>query len=227
MSHKVKSIVLVDDDQDILEFLGYNLRQADYKVYTATNGDDGFALIKKVEPQIVLMDVMMPGIDGIEAVRIIRSTRLVEQPIIALFTARSEEYSQIAGFDAGADDYITKPIRPRLLIKKIEALLRRNSSLNSMDKNDEYQGVKINREKFTVITNGNEFHIPKKEFEILELFFSKPGKVFKREQILSLLWGDDTIVGERTVDVHIRKLRERFGDDIIQTIKGVGYSLSS
>lgn len=219
-----KSIILVDDDSDILEFLSYNLRQADYKVFTVTNGKDAIDLIKRIEPSMVLMDVMMPILDGIETCRLIRSIRLNEQPIIALLTARSEEYSQIAGLDAGADDYITKPIRPRLLIKKIESLLRRNVDRKSLNHSIEHQGITINREAYTVIKNGNESQIPKKEFEILELFLSKPGKVFKRHQILSLVWGDDTIVGERTIDVHIRKLRERFGNEIIQTVKGVGYS---
>lgn len=226
MKKTAKSIVLVDDDHDILEFLTYNLRQADYKVYTATNGEDAIALINKIEPSLVLMDIMMPGIDGIEALRLIRASRINEQPLIVLLTARSEEYSQIAGFDAGADDFITKPIRPRLLLAKIEALLRRKAVRNNNEIQTEFNDVKINREKFTVTFNGNEIQIPKKEFELLELFFSRPGKVFKRQQILSLLWGDDTIVGERTVDVHIRKLRERFGDKMIHTVKGVGYSIT-
>lgn len=218
-----KSILIVDDDKDILTFLSYNLRKEGYRIFTATDGEEAIAQVKKIQPSLVLLDVMTPVLDGIEACRLIRSMRLNEQPIIAMLTARSEEYSEIAGFEAGADDYINKPIRPRLLIKKIESLLRRNYNLTNTISQSKEHGISINREKYSASKDGREISLPKKEFELMELFVSNTGKVFGRQQILSLLWDEDTIVGERTVDVHIRKLRERFGNEIIRTIKGVGY----
>ena len=218
-----KSILIVDDDKDILTFLSYNLRKEGYRIFTATDGEEAIAQVKKIQPSLILLDVMMPVLDGIEACRLIRSMRLNEQPIIAMLTARSEEYSEIAGFEAGADDYINKPIRPRLLIKKIESLLRRNYNLTNTISQSKEHGISINREKYSATKDGHEISLPKKEFELMELFVSNTGKVFGRQQILSLLWDEDTIVGERTVDVHIRKLRERFGNEIIRTIKGVGY----
>lgn len=218
-----KSILIVDDDKDILTFLSYNLRKEGYRIFTATDGEEAIAQVKKIQPSLILLDVMMPVLDGIEACRLIRSMRLNEQPIIAMLTARSEEYSEIAGFEAGADDYINKPIRPRLLIKKIESLLRRNYNLTNSISQSKEHGISINREKYSASKDGHEISLPKKEFELMELFVSNTGKVFGRQQILSLLWDEDTIVGERTVDVHIRKLRERFGNEIIRTIKGVGY----
>ena len=184
-----------------------------------TDGEEAIAQVKKIQPSLILLDVMMPVLDGIEACRLIRSLRLNEQPIIAMLTARSEEYSEIAGFEAGADDYINKPIRPRLLIKKIESLLRRNYNLTNTISQSKEHGISINREKYSASKDGHEISLPKKEFELIELFVSNTGKVFGRQQILSLLWDEDTIVGERTVDVHIRKLRERFGNEIIRTIK--------
>ena len=218
-----KSILIVDDDKDILTFLSYNLRKEGYRIFTATDGEEAIAQVKKIQPSLILLDVMMPVLDGIEACRLIRSMRLNEQPIVAILTARSEEYSEIAGFEAGADDYINKPIRPRLLIKKIESLLRRNYNLTNIISQSKEHGISINREKYSASKDGHEISLPKKEFELMELFVSNTGKVFGRQQILSLLWDEDTIVGERTVDVHIRKLRERFGNEIIRTIKGVGY----
>ncbi|MEE3146125.1 MAG: response regulator transcription factor [Bacteroidota bacterium] len=218
-----KSILIVDDDKDILTFLSYNLRKEGYRIFTATDGEEAITQVKKIQPSLILLDVMMPVLDGIEACRLIRSMRLNEQPIIAMLTARSEEYSEIAGFEAGADDYINKPIRPRLLIKKIESLLRRNYNLTNTISQSKEHGISINREKYSASKDGHEISLPKKEFELMELFVSNTGKVFGRQQILSLLWDEDTIVGERTVDVHIRKLRERFGNEIIRTIKGVGY----
>ena len=218
-----KSILIVDDDKDILTFLSYNLRKEGYRIFTATDGEEAITQVKKIQPSLILLDVMMPVLDGIEACRLIRSMRLNEQPIIAMLTARSEEYSEMAGFEAGADDYINKPIRPRLLIKKIESLLRRNYNLTNTISQSKEHGISINREKYSASKDGHEISLPKKEFELMELFVSNTGKVFGRQQILSLLWDEDTIVGERTVDVHIRKLRERFGNEIIRTIKGVGY----
>jgi two-component system alkaline phosphatase synthesis response regulator PhoP len=218
-----KSILIVDDDKDILTFLSYNLRKEGYRIFTATDGEEAIAQVKKIQPSLILLDVMMPVLDGVETCRLIRSMRLNEQPIIAMLTARSEEYSEIACFESGADDYINKPIRTRLLIKKIESLLRRNYNLTNTISQSKEHGISINREKYSASKNGHEISLPKKEFELMELFISNTGKVFGRQQILSLLWDEDTIVGERTVDVHIRKLRERFGNEIIRTIKGVGY----
>ena len=217
------SILLVDDEQDILEFLAYNLKKEGYRVYTASNGAEGIQLAKDVQPNLILLDVMMPEMDGIEACQMMRKELSSQQPIIAFLTSRSEDYSQIAGFEAGADDYITKPIRPRLLISKVESLLRRSAMVAEQKENNDIQ---IDREKYLVLVKGDSKVLPKKEFELLELLASRPGKVFKREQILSIVWGNDTIVGERTIDVHIRKLREKIGNDYIRTIKGVGYTFS-
>jgi two-component system alkaline phosphatase synthesis response regulator PhoP len=217
------TILLVDDEQDILEFLSYSLKKEGYKIFTANNGKEGVELSKSLRPDLILLDVMMPQIDGIEACQMIRKDLHLEQPIIAFLTSRSEDYSQIAGLEAGADDYITKPIRPRLLTSKVESLLRRKKeSKVALD----IKELKIDREKYLIAYKGNEMLLPKKEFELLELLASKPGKVFNRDQILSLVWGDGTIVGERTIDVHVRKLREKLGNNYIRTIKGVGYTFN-
>jgi two-component system alkaline phosphatase synthesis response regulator PhoP len=217
------TILLVDDEQDILEFLSYSLKKEGYKIFTANNGKEGVELSKSLRPDLILLDVMMPQIDGIEACQMIRKDLHLEQPIIAFLTSRSEDYSQIAGLEAGADDYITKPIRPRLLTSKVESLLRRKKESKVALDNKE---LKIDREKYLIAYKGNEMLLPKKEFELLELLASKPGKVFNRDQILSLVWGDGAIVGERTIDVHIRKLREKLGNNYIRTIKGVGYTFN-
>jgi two-component system alkaline phosphatase synthesis response regulator PhoP len=217
------SILLIDDEQDILDFLSYNLKKEGYKVYTANNAQEGIQIAKDTSPSLVILDVMMPEMDGIEACQIIRRELSINQPLIAFLTSRAEDYSQIAGFEAGADDYITKPIRPRLLISKVESLLRRTALKETDPKSKD---ITIDREKYIVHVKGQGIILPKKEFELLELLASRPGKVFKREQILSIVWGNDTIVGERTIDVHIRKLREKIGNDYIRTIKGVGYTFS-
>jgi two-component system alkaline phosphatase synthesis response regulator PhoP len=217
------TILLVDDEQDILEFLSYSLKKGGYKIFTANNGKEGVELSKSLRPDLILLDVMMPQIDGIEACQMIRKDLHLEQPIIAFLTSRSEDYSQIAGLEAGADDYITKPIRPRLLTSKVESLLRRKKESKVALDNKE---LKIDREKYLSAYKGNEMLLPKKEFELLELLASKPGKVFNRDQILSLVWGDGAIVGERTIDVHVRKLREKLGNNYIRTIKGVGYTFN-
>jgi two-component system alkaline phosphatase synthesis response regulator PhoP len=217
------TILLVDDEQDILEFLSYSLKKEGYKIFTANNGKEGVELSKSLRPDLILLDVMMPQIDGIEACQMIRKDLHLEQTIIAFLTSRSEDYSQIAGLEAGADDYITKPIRPRLLTSKVESLLRRKKeSKVALD----IKELKIDREKYLIAYKGNEMLLPKKEFELLELLASKPGKVFNRDQILSLVWGDGAIVGERTIDVHVRKLREKLGNNYIRTIKGVGYTFN-
>ena len=183
-------------------------------------------MVQQIHPSLILLDVMMPKMDGIETCQIIRKDLNITQPIIAFLTSRAEDYSQIAGFEAGADDYISKPVRPRLLISKVESLLRRlDRTVNELSAQTESK-LKIDREKFKVEMNGLTLLLPKKEFELLELLASRPGKVYTRDQILSIVWGNETIVGERTIDVHIRKLREKLGDDYIRTIKGVGYTFS-
>lgn len=218
-----ETILLVDDEPDILEFLKYNLIKAGYQVETAKNGREGIEKAKSIKPALILLDVMMPEVDGIEVCHVLRNDMKNELPLIAFLTARTEDYSQVAGFEAGGDDYITKPIRPRLLISKVEALLRRkNRSFFSPTIDDEY--FKLDRDRFLLIINNEELQLPRKEFELLSLLTSKPGYVFTRDRIMSDVWGNDTIVGERTIDVHIRKLREKIGDDYIRTIKGVGYT---
>ena len=223
---KGHTILLVDDEPDILEFLSYNIRKEGYKVFTASNGEEAVRLTQQLNPSLILLDVMMPKMDGIETCQIIRKDLNLTQPIIAFLTSRAEDYAQIAGFEAGADDYITKPIRPRLLLSKIESLLRRLEKSNGIQISVGEKSLKIDRETFTVKFENTELILPKKEFELLELLASRPGKVFNREQILAIVWGNETIVGERTIDVHIRKLREKLGDDYIRTIKGIGYTFN-
>lgn len=224
MEYKDIRILLVDDEEDILEIVGYNLEQEGFEVLTAKNGKQAIKIAKKAQPQLIIMDVMMPEIDGIEACERIRAIPELSQTIITFLTARGEDYSQLAGFEAGADDYITKPIKPKLLVSKIKALLRR---LPSYERNNEdilyFNNLIINRIEYTVTINGNEILLPKKEFELLSLLASLPNKVFKREEILEKVWGNDVVVGGRTIDVHIRKLREKIGDDYFKTVKGVGY----
>lgn len=215
-------VLIVDDEPDILEFISYNLKKEGYEVYVNNNGRDAIQTAKRVHPHLILLDVMMPDLDGIETCRIIREDNSLKDTIIAFLTARNEDYSQIAGFDAGADDYINKPIKPRVLTSRLQALLRR---LNGDDKNGQIDvaGLSINREKYLVTQNGVEHNLPRKEFELLSLLASKPGKVFTRDDILKQVWGGQVVVGDRTIDVHIRKLREKFGEDCIKTVKGVGY----
>ena len=218
-------ILLVDDEPDILEIVGYNLSQEGYHIITATNGKEAIEKAKLEMPDLIIMDVMMPEMDGIEACETIRKIPELANVIITFLTARNEDYTQVAGFDAGADDYISKPIKPKLLVSKINALLRR---FNEQQKNVgilSVGGIEINREEYIIIKDGIEISLPRKEFELFYLIASKPGKVFKREEILDKIWGNDVIVGGRTIDVHIRKLREKIGEEYIKTIKGVGYKL--
>ena len=224
MDQNLKTILIVDDEPDILEFLSYNIKKEGYRVFTASNGEEAVQMAQQITPSLILMDVMMPQMDGIEACQIIRKDLQLVQPIIAFLTARAEDYAQIAGFEAGADDYINKPIRPRLLISKIESLLRRINVERNNNSKEANHGLVIDRERFVVVVNNQEFQLPKKEFELLELLASRPSKVFNREQILNIVWGNEAIVGERTIDVHIRKLREKLGESYIRTIKGVGYT---
>ncbi|MEY3084279.1 MAG: hypothetical protein RL037_459 [Bacteroidota bacterium] len=223
---KGHTILLVDDEADILEFLSYNIRKEGYKVFTASNGEEAIKMTQQISPSLILLDVMMPKMDGIETCQVIRKDLNLSQPIIAFLTSRAEDYAQIAGFEAGADDYITKPIRPRLLITKIESLLRRLDKTRGIDLEVGESSLRIDREKYMVEVNGEQLVLPKKEFELLELLVSRPGKVYNRDQILAIVWGNETIVGERTIDVHIRKLREKLGDHYIRTIKGVGYTFN-
>ena len=218
-------ILLVDDEDDILEFLSYTLIKEKYEVFTAHDGVSGVQVALETKPHLILMDVMMPKMDGIAACEEIRKHEELNSCIIAFLTARGEDYSQIAGFDAGGDDYITKPIRPKVLISRIKALLKRFEQGQSLSAEAELsQGsLVIDRERYTVRIDGTELTLPKKEFELLNLLYSKSQKVFSREEIFSTVWGSDIVVGERTIDVHIRKLREKIGDKYIKTIKGVGY----
>lgn len=217
-------ILLVDDEEDILNFLSYNLKKEGYEVYTALNGQDGIGLAKKNKPHLIVLDVMMPEMDGIETCRILRENKDIGNTLIVFLSARSEDYTQIAGFDSGADDYITKPVKPRVFISRIKALLRRlGSDTPKTEKVMEFGEIKIDLEKYLVYKGTSEIILPKKEFKLLELLVSKPGKVFTREFILEKIWGDEVVVGDRTIDVHIRKLREKLGEDNIKTVKGVGY----
>lgn len=217
-------ILLVDDEEDILNFLSYNLKKEGYEVYTALNGAEGIALAKKHKPQLIVLDVMMPEMDGIETCRIIRENEHLKNTLIVFLSARSEDYTQIAGFDSGADDYITKPIKPRVFISRIKALLRRINDVDVKPENElEFGDLKIDLEKYIVFKAGQEVVLPKKEFKLLQLLVSKPGKVFTREYILEQIWGDEVVVGDRTIDVHVRKLREKLGETNIKTVKGVGY----
>ncbi len=223
MKKKDIKILLVDDEPDILEIIGYNLTSEGYQVFTAKNGAEGVALAKKRQPHLIILDVMMPEMDGIEACEVIRNTSGLENTIVTFLTARGEDYSQVAGFEAGADDYITKPIRPKVLVSKVKALLRRLKEDTSSDEIVKVGNIVINREEYKIINDGEEIILPRKEFELLSLLTSKPSKVFKREVILDRVWGNEVVVGGRTIDVHIRKLREKIGEDHFKTVKGVGY----
>jgi two-component system alkaline phosphatase synthesis response regulator PhoP len=223
MKKKDIVILLVDDEPDILEIVGYNLTQEGYSIVTAENGLKAINQAKKHKPHLIILDVMMPEMDGIEACEKLRAIPELSQSIITFLTARGEDYSQLAGFEAGADDYITKPVKPKVLVSKVKALLRRFRESEEAPKNLKLGNLVINREEYKVIKDKKEMLLPRKEFELLALLASKPGKVFKREEILDNVWGNEVIVGGRTIDVHIRKLREKIGNDRFKTVKGVGY----
>ncbi len=220
MSYK---LLLVDDEVDTLEFLSYNLKKEGYEVFTAQNGKVAIELAVKELPHLILLDVMMPEMDGIETCEQLRSHMELEHTVIAFLTARGEDYSQIAGFEAGGDDYISKPVRPKVLISRIKALLKRTERTATIPPAETVSGLVVDKERFTIIKDGKEIILRKKEFELLELLCSRPNKVFTRDEIFSAIWGDDIIVGERTIDVHIRKLREKLGEGYIRTHKGFGY----
>jgi two-component system alkaline phosphatase synthesis response regulator PhoP len=224
---KKEKILLVDDEQDIIDLISYNLEKENYQVKSAMNGRDAIETAKEFLPDLILLDVMMPEMDGIETCVEMREIDSLKPSIIAFLTARGEDYSQIAGFDAGADDYISKPIKPRVLLSRIQALLRRKRSASDVRAGAPVGGIVIDKEKYLVVQDGKELNLPKKEFELLALLISKPGRVFTREIILNTIWGNDVVVGDRTIDVHIRKLREKIGSKFIKTIKGVGYKFEA
>ena len=220
-----KKILLIDDEQDILEILSYNLEKEGYDVSTASNGIQGIEKAREIIPDLILLDVMMPEKDGIETCQDLRKIKELQQTLIVFLSARSEEFSQLAGFQAGANDYIVKIIKPKILISKVNALLQLTSRVSDSTKNIEIGDLIIDKNNFRVSKAGQQFLLPKKEFDLLYLLASNTDKVFKREEILEKVWGNDVIVGERTIDVHIRRLREKLGLRTIQTLKGIGYKL--
>jgi len=224
MKNETIKILLVDDEPDILEIVGYHLKKEGYQVFKANNGNEAVNNAKAIEPHLILLDIMMPEMDGIEACEKIRALNGLENVVIAFFTARGEDYSQVAGFEAGADDYITKPVKPKVLISKVKGLLRRLKNKEGGVENIlSFDGISINKDEYYVETNKGRITLPRKEFELLSLLASVPNKVFNREIILKTVWGQDVVVGGRTIDVHVRKLREKIGENYIKTIKGVGY----
>ncbi len=220
-------VLLVDDEQDILELLKYNLEREGYQVTTALNGRDALRSAKANRPDLIVLDIMMPGMDGVEVCNQLRQMPEFKQTLITFLSARGEDYSQIAGFEAGADDYITKPIRPKVFVSKVKALLKRSGGERPDGRILESNGIRVDLEKVLVYIGEQELQLPKKEFELLVLLISKPGKVFKRDEIYSQIWGNELFVGDRTIDVHIRKLREKIGDERIKTIKGIGYKFDA
>jgi two-component system alkaline phosphatase synthesis response regulator PhoP len=222
-------ILLVDDEKDILEFLSYNLKNEGFKIFTATHGKEAVRRAREIKPHLILMDVMMPEMDGIAACEEIRKEKELQQTMVAFLTARGEDYSQIAGFEAGGDDYITKPIKPKVLVSRVKALLKRmihkseESHENRIENKISAGELVVDKDRYLVIKKGKDISLPRKEFELLSLLISKPEKVFTREEIFDRVWGENIVVGDRTIDVHIRKLREKLGSKYIQTVKGIGY----
>jgi two-component system alkaline phosphatase synthesis response regulator PhoP len=228
MSSTRQKILIVDDEPDIRELIEYNLKKEGYQVFTASNGQEGVAEAKRSHPDLIILDIMMPKMDGIEACRILRTMNEFKNTFMVFLTARSEEYSEIAGFNVGADDYIAKPIKPRALVSRINAILRRNSQPEEAIENKlEIGDLIIDRETYMVYRNSQKIVLAKKEFELLYLLASKPGKVYTRDVILKSIWEDSVVVTNRTIDVHIRKVREKLGDDYISTVKGVGYKFDA
>jgi two-component system alkaline phosphatase synthesis response regulator PhoP len=220
-------VLLVDDEQDIIDLLKYNLEREGYQVTTALNGRDAIKQAKQQRPDLIVLDIMMPGMDGVEVCNQLRQLPEFKQTLITFLSARGEDYSQIAGFEAGADDFITKPVRPKVFLSKVKALLKRSGSERPEGKMLEANGVRVDLEKVLVYVGEQELQLPKKEFELLTLLIGKPGKVFKREEIYNQIWGNELFVGDRTIDVHIRKLREKIGEDRIRTVKGIGYKFDA
>ena len=224
MKNSDYKILLVDDEPDILEFVSYNLKRSEYQVYTASNGREAISLAKELIPNLIILDVMMPEMDGIETCAELKKITSLNDTIVVFLTARSEDYSQLAGFEAGADDYISKPIKPGLLTSKVKALLRRWAG-QEQEKGTLIKAgnITIDKERYLIIKADKEVVLPKKEFELLTLLAKKPNKVFSREEIFAKVWGNNVVVGDRTIDVHVRKLREKIGSECIKTIKGVVY----
>lgn len=227
MGNEDFKILLVDDEPDVLEFLSYNLKKEGYQVFVGTNGKEAIEMADQIKPHLIILDVMMPEADGIEACTEIRKLPAMANTIIIFLTARGEDYSQIAGFDAGADDYVNKPIKPKVLVSRVKALLRRYRDEGNNENRMEISGITIDKEKYIIEQNGVTISLPKKEFELLSLLTSKPDKVFTRDEIFEKVWGSDVIVGDRTIDVHIRKIREKLNITNIKTVKGVGYKFES
>lgn len=224
MGNEKFKILIADDEKDVLEFLSYNLKREGYQVFTANNGTEAVERAKANVPHLIILDVMMPEMDGMEACTELKTLPQLKQSIIIFLTARGEDYSQIAGFEAGADDYITKPIKPKVLISRIKALLRRYKQEEQPEEElIRLKDFTIDKEKYIIMKEGKEISLPKKEFELLSLLTSRPNKVFSREEIFAKVWGNNVIVGDRTIDVHVRKIREKIGLDNIKTVKGVGY----
>jgi two-component system alkaline phosphatase synthesis response regulator PhoP len=218
------TILCVDDEPDILEILNYNLSNEGYNVLTANDGLSAISKAKEIIPNLIIMDIMMPNMDGIEACEKLRADQKFNDTIIMFLTARGEDYSHVAAYEAGADDYVTKPVKPKVLVSKVKGLLRRLKKVIDNDINEiEFENIKIDREKYKVYISDKILNLPRKEFELLYLLASKPDKVFKRDKIMEMVWGGEVIVGDRTIDVHIRKLREKIGDKYFKTVKGVGY----
>lgn len=226
-SSVISKVLLVDDEKDILELLRYNLEKEGIKVFTAPDGQEAMRLARSEHPDLIVLDIMMPGMDGVEVCNRLRALPEFKNTLITFLTARGEDYSQIAGFDAGADDYMTKPVRPKVFVSKVKALLKRAGGVKGDERIMESNGVTLDLEQVVVRKDGQELKLPKKEFELLALLMSKPGKVFKRDEIYSRIWGDGLFVGDRTIDVHIRKLREKIGDERIGTVKGIGYKFEA
>ena len=216
-------ILLVDDEPDILKFVGYNIRKEGYTLFTALNGNDAVRTAEKEFPHLIILDIMMPGMDGIETCKELRKIPELEKSLIMFLTARAEDFSQIAGLDAGGDDYVTKPVKPRVLMSRINALLRRLPETTVKNLSQPSSNIVIDREGYFVLKEQTKYQLPRKEFELLALLMSRPNKVFTREEIFEEVWGNDVIVGDRTIDVHIRRIREKLGIENIRTIKGVGY----
>ena len=223
MKKKDIKILLVDDEPDVIEIIRYNLDQEGYKIYTASDGKEALKKAKKKMPHLIIMDVMMPNIDGIEACEQLRNDVSFNETIIMFLTARGEDYSHVAALEAGADDYLTKPIKPKIIVSKVKALLRRLKNEEPTQEKIQIGKLIIDRDKYEVTHMGKSFSMPRKEFELLYLLASKPDKVIKREKIMEIVWGSEVVVGDRTIDVHIRKLREKIGDKYFKTVKGVGY----
>ena len=228
MENKKIKILVVDDDPDIIEIISYNLKKNNYKVFSCYNGTDSIKIAEKEKPDLIILDVMMPGMDGIQVCEKLRSKNKFNNTIIMFLSARGEDFTHIAAYNAGADDFVNKPLKPRLLISKVRSLLRRTNKINNVSSMKlNFKGLIIDKEEYTVKIKGEKLILPRKEFELLFMLSSNTGKVIKREEIMNQIWGEDVIVGDRTIDVHIRKLRKKIGSNFIKTIKGIGYKFIS